>query len=417
MDRAAAPESAQSARGADGRAPGPVCALVVAAGRGARVGGDLPKQYRDLMGRPVLRYCLETFCRHPAIDQVMVVIHPDDRALYDAAAEGLTLLDPVAGGASRQESVRNGLEALAGHGAGTVLIHDAARPLIDAGTVTRLIDTLAGAPAALVALPVVDTIKRAQDGQVAETVPRDDLWRAQTPQAFHFDAILEAHRAAAGNGQVHTDDVAVAEEAGLPVCLVEGTETNFKITTEDDLARAAHILAAASPPLIPQVGTGFDVHAFGEGDHVWLCGVRVAHDHGLVGHSDADVGLHALTDAILGAIGAQDIGYHFSDKDPRWAGASSDRFLAHAGDLVRERGGRIAHLDLTLICEAPRLRPHHAAMVARVAGIISLPERTISIKATTTEKLGFTGRGEGLAAQAVATVLMPPVPAGEAPRA
>jgi 2-C-methyl-D-erythritol 4-phosphate cytidylyltransferase/2-C-methyl-D-erythritol 2,4-cyclodiphosphate synthase len=377
-------------------------ALIVAAGRGTRFGGDLPKQYRRLGGYPVLRYSAATFARHPDIAQVRIVIHGDDRALHDEAVDGLGIENPVIGGATRQESVRQGLEAIDAQSPDTVLIHDAARPFIDAATIAKTVDCLSGHDGALVAVPVVDTLKRGEDGLVADTVDRAGLYRAQTPQGFRFPAILAAHRAAAGRQM--TDDAAVAEAAGLSVGLVEGSEDNFKITTEDDLIRAERLLAASGTV---RVGTGFDVHAFGAGDHVWLAGVRVPHDRGLQGHSDADVGLHAVTDALLGAIGDGDIGSHFPNTDPRWKGASSDRFLAHAGELVAARGGVILHLDLTLICEAPKIRPHHAAMVARIAEILALPKTAVSVKATTTEGLGFTGRREGIAGQAVATVRLP----------
>lgn len=382
-------------------------ALVVAAGRGTRFGGEVPKQYRQLAGAPVLRHCLRTFRGHPDIAAVRVVIHADDRARYDEAAKGLDLLDPVTGGASRQESVRLGLESLAGEAPATVLIHDAARPFVDRRSISAAIAALETSPGALVAVPVVDTLKRGvaakDDGaRVADTVDRAGLWRAQTPQGFRFADILAAHEAA--KGDTLTDDAAVAEQAGLEIALVEGSEDNFKVTTEADLARAERLLAARCEV---RTGSGFDVHAFGPGDHVWLCGVKIAHERGLVGHSDADVGLHALTDAILGAIGAGDIGDHFPDSDPQWRGASSDRFLAHAAALVAERGGAIQNVDLTLICEQPKLAPHRHAMTARVAEILGLTPDRVGLKATTTEGLGFTGRGEGIAAQAIATLRLP----------
>ncbi|HEX7006245.1 MAG TPA: bifunctional 2-C-methyl-D-erythritol 4-phosphate cytidylyltransferase/2-C-methyl-D-erythritol 2,4-cyclodiphosphate synthase [Alphaproteobacteria bacterium] len=378
-------------------------ALIVAAGRGVRFGGDLPKQYRRLGGVPVLRHSLEAFARHPHIDAVRAVIHPDDRPLYDEAAAGLDLLPPVAGGAERQDSVRLGLESLESLAPDHVLIHDAARPFIDGATIARTIEALGRSDGALVAVPVVDTLKRAgDDGTSAGTVDRAGLWRAQTPQGFRYAAILAAHRAQAG-GRL-TDDAAVAEQAGIAITLVPGSEDNFKVTTESDLARAERLLAASA---LFRTGMGFDVHAFGPGDHVWLCGVKVPFGRGLVGHSDSDVALHALTDALLGALGAGDIGSHFPDSDPQWKGASSDRFVAHAADLVRARGGVIVNVDVTVICEAPRLRPHNAAMVARIAEILGLPADRVSVKATTTEKLGFAGRGEGIAAQAVATVRLP----------
>jgi 2-C-methyl-D-erythritol 4-phosphate cytidylyltransferase/2-C-methyl-D-erythritol 2,4-cyclodiphosphate synthase len=374
-------------------------ALIVAAGRGTRAGGALPKQYRELGGRPVLRWSLERFRAHPRVGAVCAVIHPDDRVLYDAAAAGLDLLPPVHGGATRQDSVRLGLESLEALRPRTVLIHDAARPFIDAETIARTIDALDGAPGAIAAVPVADTIKRGEDGRVAGTVDRAGLWRAQTPQGFRFDAILAAHRAAIGAEL--SDDAAVAERAGIAVALVQGSEMNTKITSEDDLRRAAMLSAAASET---RVGTGYDVHAFGPGDHVWLCGVKIPHSQALVGHSDADVALHALTDAILGAIGAKDIGAHFPPSDPRWRGAASDKFLAHAVSLLAARGGSVAHADVTIICERPKVGPHRDAMVRRLAEILGTDPARCSVKATTTEGLGFTGRGEGIAAQAVATV-------------
>jgi 2-C-methyl-D-erythritol 4-phosphate cytidylyltransferase/2-C-methyl-D-erythritol 2,4-cyclodiphosphate synthase len=381
-------------------------ALIVAAGRGHRFGGEMPKQYRMLAGRPLLRHCAEAFARHPMIDAVRVIIHPDDRALYDAAVEGLELLPPVHGGAERQDSARLGLESLAETKPDLVLIHDAARPFPDEALVTRTIDALANAAGAVASVPVNDTLKRAgADNAVMATVDRAGLWRAQTPQGFRYAEILAAHRAVAG--QALTDDAAVAERAGLSVALVMGNEDNFKVTTEDDLARAARKLGAGAET---RIGMGFDVHRFGPGDTVWLCGIEVAHTHGLVGHSDADVGLHAITDAILGAIGAGDIGQHFPPSDPQWRGAPSDIFLAHAAKLVRARGGEIQNVDITFICERPKIGPHRPRMEARVAEILGVARERVSVKATTTEKLGFTGRDEGMAAQAIASVRLPASP-------
>jgi 2-C-methyl-D-erythritol 4-phosphate cytidylyltransferase/2-C-methyl-D-erythritol 2,4-cyclodiphosphate synthase len=377
-------------------------ALLVAAGRGTRLPGDVPKQYRAIGGAPILRRAAQAFLGHPAIAGVRVVIHPDDRALYDRAAAGLHLLEPVAGGATRQESVRSGLESLAALAPDHVMIHDAARPFVSAASIAAARVALDKAQGAIVAIPVVDSLKRASGGSLA-AVDRKGLWRAQTPQAFRYAEIVSAHRAAAGLDL--TDDAAVAERAGLGLAIAPGSEDNFKITSEDDIVRAERLVGAR--PDLPRTGMGFDVHQFGPGDHVWLCGVKVPFGRGLVGHSDADVGLHALTDAVLGALADGDIGAHFSDRDPRWKGARSELFLRHAVELVRARGGRILHLDLTLICELPKIRPHHAAMVARVAEIAGLAPNRVSIKATTTEKLGFTGREEGIAGQAVATVLLP----------
>jgi len=377
-------------------------ALVVAAGRGIRAGGGMPKQYRRLADRPVLAHCLGAFAQHRGIDAIRVVIHPDDRSLYDEATHGLDLPEPAPGGTTRQESVRLGLESVASLAPRRVLIHDAARPFVDAATITRVIDALAHAPGAVPALAVADTLKRAVGGRVAATVPRDGLWRAQTPQGFRYDDILAAHRACAGREL--TDDAAVAEAVGLAVALVDGGEANFKLTTDDDFRRAEAVLAAR---METRVATGFDVHAFGPGDHVWLCGVKLPHERGLVGHSDADVALHALTDALLGTIGAGDIGQHFPPSDARWKGAASDQFLRHAASLVAARGGSVLHVDVTIVCERPKVGPHRAAMVARLAEILVIDPGRCSVKATTTEGLGFAGRREGIAAQAACTVRLP----------
>jgi 2-C-methyl-D-erythritol 4-phosphate cytidylyltransferase/2-C-methyl-D-erythritol 2,4-cyclodiphosphate synthase len=381
-------------------------ALVVAAGRGHRFGGAVPKQYLKLGGVPVLRHCLETFVNHPRVGAARVVIHPDDRDLYDAAVAGLSLPEPVHGGARRQDSVRLGLESLEPMAPSYVLIHDAARPFVDGPIIERTIDALQGMPGAIAAVPLADTVKRAGGGNaIAGTVDRTGLWRAQTPQGFRYRAILEAHRAAA-QGPELTDDAAVAESAGLDVALVPGSEDNFKVTTMDDLARAERMLAARGGET--RVGTGFDVHRLGkQQDFVVLCGVRVPHDSGLIGHSDADVGLHALTDAILGALGIGDIGSFFPPSDDRWKGADSALFIRHAADQVRKRGGQIVHLDVTLICERPKVGPYRQAMAQRIGEILALDPTRVSVKATTTEELGFTGRREGIAAQAAATIRLP----------
>lgn len=378
-------------------------ALIVAAGRGERAGGGVPKQYRSVGGIPVLRRSAAALAGHPRVAGVRVVIADGHQALYAAATEGLGLMPPVLGGAERQESVRRGLESLADAPPDRVLIHDAARPLLPAAVTDRVLDALDAAPAALPVLPVVDTLKRGADGRVAETVSRDGLWRAQTPQGFHFAAILGAHRAAAG-GPAATDDAALAERAGLPVALVAGDEAAAKLTTAEDFARAE---AAIAGRLETRVGTGFDVHRIGPGDFMMLGGVAVPGVGGLIGHSDADVALHALTDAILGGLADGDIGAHFPPSDPRWRGASSDRFLADAARRVRDRGGRILHLDLTIVCERPKVGPHRDAIRARVAEICGVAPSRVSVKATTTERLGFTGRGEGVAAQAAATLALP----------
>jgi 2-C-methyl-D-erythritol 4-phosphate cytidylyltransferase / 2-C-methyl-D-erythritol 2,4-cyclodiphosphate synthase len=380
-------------------------ALIVAAGRGERFGGELPKQYRMLAGQPLLRRTVQAFLNHPGIDAVHVVHRSEHQPLYEEAVAGLDLPPAIPGGASRQESVRLGLERLAASGnpPDRVLIHDAARPLVDAATISAVLDALDEAPGAIAAVPVIDTLKRGRSGASIGTVDREGLWRAQTPQGFRFADILDAHRALAGLEL--TDDAAVAEGVGLPVRLVPGNQDNIKVTTQDDLARAALLASAALPDV--RTGQGFDVHRFGPGDHVTLCGVRVPFDHGLEGHSDADVGLHALTDAVLGAICAGDIGSHFPPSDPQWKGADSSLFLRHAVGLVHERGGIVAHADVTLVCERPKVGPHRAAMVERIAQLLGCASDRVSVKATTTERLGFTGRGEGIAALAICTLRLP----------
>jgi len=378
-------------------------ALIVAAGRGARFGGELPKQYLGLGGSTVLRHSVMAFATHPRIAGVLVTIRAEDQGHYERVIAGLAVLPPVPGGPERQDSVRLGLEALAPHSPDRVLIHDGARPFPDAALIDRVIDGLDRASAAIPALPLGDTIKRVEDGLIRATVDRSQLWRAQTPQGFHFAPILAAHRATAGH--VLTDDAAVAEAAGIAPLIVAGSEENLKVTTAEDLAAAERLLAALQGDV--RVGEGFDVHPFGPGDHVMICGVAIPHEVAPVGHSDADVGLHALTDAVLGAIGAGDIGMHFPPSDPRWRGASSDRFLAYAAVLVRERGGMIAAVDVTIICERPKIAPHRDRMIQQVAAILEISADRVSVKATTTERLGFLGRGEGIAAQAIATVRLP----------
>src|SRR5215204_206014 len=377
--------------------------VIVAAGRGTRFGGTLPKQYLALGSSTVLSHAVAAFASHPRMAGVQVVIRDEDRVACAAALQGLAILSPVPGGAERQDSVRLGLEALGPHAPARVLIHDGARPFPDAALIDRVLDALDRAPAAIPALPLGDTIKRVEDGTIRETVDRSRLWRAQTPQGFHFAPILAAHRAAAGH--ILTDDAAVAEAAGMAPIVVAGSEDNLKVTTTQDLAAAERLLAARLADI--RVGQGFDVHPFGPGDHVMVCGIAIPHEVAPIGHSDADVGLHALTDAVLGAIGAGDIGMHFPPSDPRWRGASSDRFLAYAAALVRQRGGAIAAVDVTVICERPRIAPHRDRMIERVAEILEISPDRVSVKATTTERLGFTGRGEGIAAQAVATVRLP----------
>jgi len=384
-----------------------VAAVIVAAGRGLRAGGNLPKQYRELAGEPVIRSSLSLFAWHGQIGAVQAVIHPDDRPSYDAAAKGLRLLPPVPGGASRQESVRAGLEALSVRAPDIVLIHDAARPFCSTELVSRAIAACGETGAAIPALEVTDTIKRVDsDGHVAGTIDRAQLRAVQTPQAFKFAALLAAHQRAAKEGRDDfTDDAALAEWAGIKVATFAGESGNVKLTTDEDFAKAESRRIANLADL--RLGNGFDVHAFGDGDHVWLGGVKIPHDRGLTGHSDADVALHALVDAILGALADGDIGKHFSPNDPRWRGASSDQFLTFAVDRVTKRGGKIAHLDLTIVCEEPRIGPHRDAIRKRIADIAEMSIDRVAVKATTSEQLGFTGRREGIVAMATATVRLP----------
>ena len=392
-------------------------ALIVAAGRGVRLGQGVAKQYRKLDGRTVLYHAAAAFAGHPAVDHVVVVIGAGDRDLYDDAVDGLALLEPVVGGANRRASVLAGLESLAAIAPDRVLIHDGARPFPSPEVIDAVLEALDRTPGAIAAVAVADSLKRGAGGRITGAVDRDGLWRAQTPQGFRFADILAAHRAAADSVAAQgaadnraadwdlTDDAAVAEQAGLAVSLVEGAEDNFKITTAADLARARRL--AEGRLGIVRVGTGFDVHRFGPARPLMLCGVAVDHDQGLIGHSDADVGLHALTDAILGALAAGDIGEHFPASDPAWRDAASDRFVAHAGELVARAGGMVAAVDLTVIAEAPKIAPHRVAMRMRIAEILAIPVERVSVKATSTERLGFTGRGEGIAAQAVVTLRLP----------
>jgi 2-C-methyl-D-erythritol 4-phosphate cytidylyltransferase/2-C-methyl-D-erythritol 2,4-cyclodiphosphate synthase len=374
-----------------------IAAILVAAGSGSRFGADTPKQFLALAGKPVIRHAAEALA--PAVTLLQPV---GDAAPIEAALAGLAHLPTVPGGASRQDSVRAGLEVLVPHAPDVVLVHDAARPCIPPGTVPALLAALERHPGAIPALPVADTLKRGRDGVILATVPRDGLYRAQTPQAFRFDALLAAHRA---GFQGATDDASLLEAAGQAVALVPGGDDNIKLTYPEDLARLERIMAAH---LIPRVGTGFDVHVLAAGRPLMLCGVVVPHDKGLAGHSDADVGIHALCDAIYGALAEGDIGRHFPPSEATWKDADSTRFLAHAAGRIAARGGVLANADVTLICERPKIAPHAEAMRARLAALLGVDAGRVSVKATTTEKLGFTGRGEGIAAQAAATVLLPP---------
>ena len=390
-----------------------IAAVVVAAGRGTRAArsGLGPKQYAPLAGEPLLRHTLRRLLASPVITCLQVVIHPDDRETYEASIHGLPkerLLAPVAGGDTRQASVRAGLEALADHPPDYVLIHDAARPFVEPEVVHRVLAALDSADGAIPGLPVADTLKRAcTEGCIAGTVQRQGLWRAQTPQGFRFGPILAAHRQAASQAADYTDDAAVAEAAGLRVALVMGSERNRKITTAEDMDMAEREITGAPIPDI-RCGSGLDVHSFAPGDHVWLGGVRIPHTHRLEGHSDADVALHALTDALLGAIGDGDIGQYFPPSDERWRGAASRIFLEDAVRRVRQRGGRVGNVDITILCEAPRIGPQRDAMRAAIAEMLGISVDRVGVKATTTERLGFIGRGEGIVAMATATVVLPP---------
>ncbi|MDK2746160.1 MAG: bifunctional 2-C-methyl-D-erythritol 4-phosphate cytidylyltransferase/2-C-methyl-D-erythritol 2,4-cyclodiphosphate synthase [Brevundimonas sp.] len=376
--------------------------IIVAAGSGSRAGGD--KQWRALGGKPVLRWSAEALLNAGA-DELVVVVAPgaEDRAAETLA--GLSKWRTVAGGAVRAESVSAGLAALTCGPDQSVLIHDAARPLLDRAVIDRLIAALDHADGALPALPVADSLRRGADGLMAGVVERDGLWRAQTPQAFRRDTI-EAAYAAWTETEAPTDEAAVVQRHGGRVALVEGDPRLMKLTYPEDFAMAEALLSQQTR-YQTRIGSGYDVHRWGPGGSVWLCGIEVPHDQTLIGHSDADAGLHALTDALLGAIAEGDIGDHFPPTDPKWKGASSDLFLLHAAQLVAARGGRIVNVDVTLICERPKVKPHRQAMRERIAGLLALPLDAVSVKATTSEGLGFTGRGEGLAAQAVATVETP----------
>ena len=390
-----------------------IALLVVAAGRGTRLKGALPKQYLPCAGKPLLARTLEALAGAFAFPTVTVAIHADDRDLYEAALADLApqaraaIGPPAIGGATRQESVLAGLDALAPSAPGIVLIHDAARPFPTAALVARAIEAAGKHGAAAPGAPVSDTIKQVDgEGRVLATPPRSGLRAMQTPQAFRFPLILDAHRRAAAEGVDDlTDDMAAAEWAGASAHVFEGEPGNIKVTTMDDLAIAEARFAPRTGET--RIGQGFDVHAFAPGDHLWLGGVRIPYGQTLSGHSDADVALHALADAIYGALAEADIGAHFPPSDPQWKGAASPIFLAHAAERVRARGGALAHLDVTLICEAPKIGPHRDAMRARIAEIAGLEIGRVAVKATTTERLGFPGRGEGIACLAVATVRLP----------
>lgn len=385
-------------------------AIIVAGGSGLRAGGELPKQYQLVGDRPVIARTLSAFCGHRDIDLVQPVIGTGHEELFADARGTIACLAPVTGGATRQASVMAGLKALAPHAPEYVLIHDAARPFVSTTIISDTIAALQTADGAIPVLPVVDTIKRAEAGRVLETVDRSQLRAAQTPQGFRFAEIYKAHtEAAVETGHEFTDDASIGEWAGLNITMVDGAAENRKLTTQSDIAEAnsRHMSENSNPLNDIRTGQGYDVHAFEDGNFVILCGVEIAHDKKLKGHSDADVGMHALTDAILGALAEGDIGKHFPPSDPQWKGAASHIFLKAAAEMVTARGGKIAHGDVTLICEEPKIGPHVEAMRDALAKIIGIERGRISVKATTSERLGFTGRGEGIAALASATVRLP----------
>jgi 2-C-methyl-D-erythritol 4-phosphate cytidylyltransferase / 2-C-methyl-D-erythritol 2,4-cyclodiphosphate synthase len=388
-----------------------VVAVIVAGGSGLRAGGGLPKQYQLVGGKPVIRWTLEAFLNHPMISKVQTVIGHGHEALFASATEGLTFLRaPVSGGGSRQDSCRQGLEACVDLGATKVLIHDAARPFLSSDLIGSVISELDHASAVIPGLPVADTMKYAPSGMIERTVDRASLWFVQTPQGFRFDAILAAHRMALDAGQTSfTDDAAVAEFAGMKVQIVAGEQKNRKLTTSHDIVEADREHSSQRFQNLPDVrmGQGIDFHIFEKGNAVTLCGVSVPHTHKLKGHSDADVALHALTDAILGSIGEADIGQHFPPSDKQWKGAPSSIFINKAMDLLAARGGVLSNVDITILAEAPRIGPHLAAMKQSLAQLLNLAVDRIAIKATTTEKMGAIGRKEGMSASAIATVRLP----------
>ncbi len=388
-----------------------IAVVLVAAGRGERAGSpeDGPKQYRLIGGAPVMRHTLAALLAYPAIGEIVAVIHPEDSALFEQAASGFERVRHVFGGPTRQASTLQGLHALADAAPEYVMIHDAVRPFISPLLLDRIAEALTPGSGVIPALAVSETVKRRdQQGFVTETVARAGLFAAQTPQAFPFQLILEAHEMVRGQSQQEfTDDASIAEFAGLKVRIVEGTPENIKLTWKHDIDMADKKLSEASSFPDVRVGNGYDVHALEPGDHVTLCGVRIAHGASLSGHSDADVGLHALTDALLATRGAGDIGAHFPPSDPQWRGAASRIFVEHAAAIVREAGGRVANVDVTLICEAPKIAPHREAMVSAIASMLHIAPDRVSVKATTNEKLGFIGRSEGMAAIATASVIYP----------
>lgn len=384
-------------------APSRVYALIVAAGRGTRFGSAIPKQYMKLNGQAMIRKSVCSFLKRSDIAGVQVVIHPDDEALYQQALGDLDTLPPVHGGHTRQDSARHGLEAIDQYNPDIVLIHDAARPFVSQDVIDSVLQALQSGLAAIPGTEVTDTLKRVDGNIITHSVNRNGLWQAQTPQGFHFRSILDAHRQCRGLSL--TDDASILEHVGKgPVRMVAGDTENYKITGPSDISGMARTTSRA---METRTGIGFDVHAFCQGSNITLCGIEIPFTRGLSGHSDADVAMHALTDALYGCIGAGDIGKHFPPSDPRWKGAPSSTFLRHARDAIRQQSGRIVHTDMTVICEEPKLGPYRQKMAESIANILEISVSRVSIKATTTERLGFTGRQEGIAAQAIATVALP----------
>jgi 2-C-methyl-D-erythritol 4-phosphate cytidylyltransferase/2-C-methyl-D-erythritol 2,4-cyclodiphosphate synthase len=374
-----------------------IAAILVAAGTGTRFGAETPKQFLTIAGKPVIRHAAEALAAHVSLLQPV-----GDAGAIEAALSGVAnCLPAIAGGATRQDSVGAGLEALARYTPDMVLVHDAARPVIPQGTIPALLAALKESPGAIPAAPVADTLKRVVRGVITETVPRSGLFRAQTPQAFRFQALLAAHRSGLTGA---TDDASLLEAAGQTVEVVAGSDDNIKLTYPDDLVRLERIMAVR---LMTRIGTGFDVHMLQVGRPLFLCGVQVPHDKGLAGHSDADVGIHALCDAIYGALADGDIGRHFPPGEATWKDADSARFLTHAAERIAIRGGRLINADVTLICERPKITPHAPAMIQRLGELLGVDRGRVSVKATTTEGLGFTGRGEGIAAQAAVCIAIP----------
>ena len=379
--------------------------LILSGGSGVRFSTRIPKQYFRLGNKTIIRHAIDAFLEHPGIDAIRVVRRPQDKLLYEESVAGISILDPTDGGKTRQDSVRLGLESLKDIKPKWVLIHDAARPFPNESLITRALNGLTKSHAVVPGLPLLDTIKELEDDRktIKKTVNRKKLWRAQTPQAFHYKTILNAHRKT--SQEEMTDDAAVAEKAGIPVTIVDGHNENIKITTQKDIQQAKKMLNF--PDSLTRVGNGFDAHRFGPGNHVVLCGIKINHEQGLEGHSDADVPMHALTDAILGAISAGDIGSHFPPSDKKWQDAPSHQFLRHATKLVQDLKGKILNVDITIICESPKISPHREAMQKKISEIIEIPVSSVSVKATTTEQLGFTGRREGIVAQAITSISIP----------